>query len=205
MEERNIKVTLEKAQEWYNSDNQSLKEIALQAFSDRELDLHWKKIKNFDQACDYLDIHPSLFHIKGLAYHFDLVTHLTAVYKLDVIRKALNKGFTPSLIKNTVYYPLIRIYREKSKAEESAALCNGTLYKVQISGDIYHLVGGDSTYEENGITKSFVPSCALCDTNLGLLHCKSQEIAAHMSKYFAKEIFNAMYGGNNTYIFKRYE
>lgn len=35
--ERNIKITLEKAKEWYNSNNESLKDIALQAFSEKEL------------------------------------------------------------------------------------------------------------------------------------------------------------------------
>ena len=31
MKERNITITLEKAKEWYNSGNDSLKEVALQA------------------------------------------------------------------------------------------------------------------------------------------------------------------------------
>ena len=35
--ERNITITLEKAREWYNSSNTSLKEIVLQAFSKEEL------------------------------------------------------------------------------------------------------------------------------------------------------------------------
>ena len=35
--ERNITITFEKAREWYNSGNTSLKEIALQAFSKEEL------------------------------------------------------------------------------------------------------------------------------------------------------------------------
>ena len=33
MKERNITISLEKAVEWYNSGNDSLKEVALQAFS----------------------------------------------------------------------------------------------------------------------------------------------------------------------------
>ena len=37
MEKRNITITLEKAVEWYNSGNDSLKEVALQAFSRDEL------------------------------------------------------------------------------------------------------------------------------------------------------------------------
>lgn len=38
METRTIKVTLDKAKEWYNSNNSSLKEIALQAFTKKELE-----------------------------------------------------------------------------------------------------------------------------------------------------------------------
>ena len=37
METRNIKVTLEKAKEWYKSENIILHELALQAFSEKEL------------------------------------------------------------------------------------------------------------------------------------------------------------------------
>lgn len=39
MEERVIKVTLEKAKKWFNSSNCTLKELALQAFSKEELEL----------------------------------------------------------------------------------------------------------------------------------------------------------------------
>ena len=39
MEERTIKITFDKAKEWYNSNNSSLKEVALQAFTKEELEL----------------------------------------------------------------------------------------------------------------------------------------------------------------------
>jgi len=39
MEERIIKVSLEKAREWYNSDNNTLKLLALQAFTKDELEM----------------------------------------------------------------------------------------------------------------------------------------------------------------------
>lgn len=38
MEERTIKVSLDKAREWYNSDNNALKTLALQVFSKDELE-----------------------------------------------------------------------------------------------------------------------------------------------------------------------
>lgn len=37
MKERNITITLDKAREWYNSENETLKNIALQAFNKNEL------------------------------------------------------------------------------------------------------------------------------------------------------------------------
>ena len=51
MEERNITVTLNKAKEWFNSGNATLKEIALQAFSEEELTtFDFTKIKTFEDA-----------------------------------------------------------------------------------------------------------------------------------------------------------
>ena len=48
MEKRNIQINLKTAQKWYNSNDESLKEIALQAFSKEELEpkLRWEDYKN---------------------------------------------------------------------------------------------------------------------------------------------------------------
>ena len=53
MEERYITVSLEKAKEWYNSNNSSLKEVALQAFSEEELkQIDLKEIINLLLSCE---------------------------------------------------------------------------------------------------------------------------------------------------------
>ena len=49
MEERTIKVTLDKAREWYTSDNSVLKALALQAFNKEEL-----KAVSFEYICSAL-------------------------------------------------------------------------------------------------------------------------------------------------------
>ena len=54
--ERNITITLEKAKEWYNSGNTSLKEVALQAFDEKELIFDFRDIKTFKDACEALDL-----------------------------------------------------------------------------------------------------------------------------------------------------
>lgn len=51
MESRNVTLTLEKAREWYNSGSADLKEIALQAYKEDELETpYWEKIKTFDDV-----------------------------------------------------------------------------------------------------------------------------------------------------------
>ena len=49
--ERNITVALEKAKEWYYSNNNQLKEIALQAFDKDELLSSFKDITTFKKSC----------------------------------------------------------------------------------------------------------------------------------------------------------
>ena len=56
MEERNITVTLNKAKEWFNSGNATLKEIALQAFNKNELnEFDFTRIKTFEDALTALE------------------------------------------------------------------------------------------------------------------------------------------------------
>ena len=55
MVKRNVTITLEKAIEWYNSGDESLKDLALQAFTKEELIYNFRDIINFKKACDALD------------------------------------------------------------------------------------------------------------------------------------------------------
>lgn len=51
MKERNVTVTLDKAKEWFNSGNATLREVALQAFDKTELMSNFTDIKTFRDAC----------------------------------------------------------------------------------------------------------------------------------------------------------
>lgn len=45
MEKRNVEITLDTARKWYYGDNESLREVALQAFTKDELTKdYWKKL-----------------------------------------------------------------------------------------------------------------------------------------------------------------
>jgi hypothetical protein len=195
METRNISLTLKKAKEWYNSGNADLKEVALQAFSERELEAEdWKNIKTFKDACDALGINSS-FELNGAVTKYGFRKHLTAFYKLDIIRQALNKDYKPSLVHGTVYYPWVRFYKSYDDAKSvvrsnDLELCG----KVEIEGTSYYLVGCDYGLGYLSCGSGVVSAI------LGLFCCKSAEIAQHMSKYFAKEIFDAVYGRKDDYI-----
>ena len=80
--ERNITITFEKAIEWYNSDNNTLKEIALQAFSKEELTtFDFTKIKTFEDALTALEYSESnKEYIKTLLMIFLCIQELLLQY-----------------------------------------------------------------------------------------------------------------------------
>lgn len=192
---RNIALTLEKAREWYNSGSSDLKEVALQAYTEEELKIHeFTNIKTFEQACEALGIRPNISAISSYPETNNIMDHLKAVYKLDIIHKALNKGWNPKMTEGTIYYPYVRLYPAGDKAKE-AARSNGWYVKetFKADGNKYSLVGGDYGDSFSGGLGYFSCGFGGVFANLGLLGCKSIEIAQHMSRYFAKEIFEVCY------------
>lgn len=188
--ERNVKISLEKAREWYNSDNKSLKEVALQAFEESELIVNpWEDIKTFEDACRILGINPNIVDLI-----FD--ANLQNMYKLQIIRRALNAVWEPKLNEGTIYYPLIKyipkgnIYKLPWKP-----IAN---FKAKENNKVYTLFGGDYNYYNGGLG-SFEYGDGDVLIILGLLGCKSGEIAKYFSITFGKLIFDAIYGQYNNY------
>lgn len=191
METRNISLTIEKAKEFYNSGNAALKEIALQAYTKEELtNPEYTNIKTFEGACRAI----------GIVYRTDcdliylsrvegnLGKHLTAIYKMDIIRKALNGDWKPSLVKGKVVYPFVRFY----PANKAKDVANSNGWKL---GPSFMADGEKYTLVSSGY--SYCYGYGVVSVNAGLLGCKSAEIAWHMSRYFMKEIFEAVYAQYN--------
>ena len=194
METRNVTLTLEKAKEFYNSDNAALKEVALQAFTKEELTIpKWQNIKTFKDALHALgmyrifDQYPS--NIRERAYF----NHIDAISKIDIICKALNGDWKPSLVKGKVFYPFVRFY-PANKAKD-VANSNGEKLgpSFMADGEKYTLVSGGYSYCYAYGVGNFLEGDGYVNANAGLLGCKSEEIAQHMSRYFMKEIFEAIY------------
>lgn len=199
METRNVEVSLAKAREWYKSDNKALKEVALQAFTKEELeDKDYESILNFDDACTALGLslteeYAAIMKLKSIS------VHAAAVYMLDIVRKALNSGETPSLVSGNIYYPFVRFYRISETPSASDLKNNGWILGdiFKHNGTRYILVGGDcGCYIDRGVG-CFGYGFWSVYAAAGLLCCKSREIAQHMSKYFSRLIFDVMYSQYN--------
>lgn len=188
--ERNVKISLEKAREWYNSDNESLKEVALQAFKEIELIVYpWENIKTFEDACRVLGINPNIVDLI-----FD--ANLQNMYKLQIVRKVLNVGWNPKLNEGIIYYPWIQ-YNPKGHIYESPwkPIAN---FRAKEDNKVYTLFGGNYSYYDGGLCNFRFGRGDVMAT-LGLLSCKSEEIAKYFSITFGKLIFDTIYGQYNNY------
>lgn len=203
MIKRNVSITLEKAQEWYNSGNDSLKEIALQAFNENELKFDFRNIKSLCDACNVLGLNYNEV-LSELCYIKKISKASAAMFKLNIIKKALNLGKELSFTKNPedsyIYYPFNPIIRRDSiyyndEIEEGKIKIVG---KFKVEGEIY-LILGDSAIagvtcfsglsafnSKNGSSQAF--------SNIAFLGCASREIAEHFSRYFGTLITEAKYG-----------
>lgn len=203
MESRNITLTLDKAKEWFNSGNKALREAALQAYTEKELTFsEWKNIKTFEDACNALDISNIQLNLIFTGKEQNEYNHLKAILKLDIIRRALNEDWKPSLIQGSACYPYVRFYPAGQKAREAASSNNWELGESFIAdGKKYTLVGGDCVSCSYDGLASFGSGVGDVRPSLGLLGCKSREIAEHMSRYFSREIFEAVYSDIAEYRF----
>ena len=203
MIKRNVSITLEKAQEWYNSGNESLKEIALQAFNESELKFDFRNIKSLSDACSVLGLNYS--EILSESCYMRIISKASAaMFNLNIVKKALNLGKELSFTKNPkgsyIYYPFNPIIRRDSTCY-SAEIKAGKMKivgKFKVEGEIY-LILGDSAMTSltcfSGLS-AFDPKdgSGLTFPNIGFLGCASREIAEHFSRYFGTLITKAKYG-----------
>lgn len=203
MEKRNVTVTLDKAREWFNSGNESLKEIALQAFNKDELIYNFKNITTFKKACEALGLNYDIISIVIK----DVTTFSrasAAMAQLNIVRRALNLGQRLSLIKDSedsdIYYPdnsfitKSSIYYNLDKIE--------VIGKFKYKGEEYCVLNRDVRYNGTFGLGCFSPSLSIgyADTNFGLLGCASKEIAIHFGKYFGMLITEAKYGDLEDFV-----
>ena len=201
MEKRNITVTLNKAKEWFNSGNATLKEIALQAFDKDELTYNFKNITTFKKACEALGLnYNAMFHITKTIATISKAS--AAMLKLNIIRKALNLGQVLHLTKDPkdsyIYYPYNPFITNNStyyKSEINSGKME-VIGKVKNEGKEYNILGGYAILGVNdglgGFT--FYDEVGHAGADVGFLGCATKEIAEHFGKYFGMLITEAKYG-----------
>lgn len=219
MKERNITITLEKAREWYNSGNATLKEVALQAFNKNELnEFDFTRIRTFEDALTVLKYTESTkVYIRNTINDTSMYSRASAaMFKLNIIRKALNLGQNLRLTENPkrdsgIYYPYIPICSKTStfyKKELNAR-------EMEIIGEIrseekaYYVLNGLATHTVNhGLASlDYYYIVGHAGSNVAFFGCATKEIAQHFGKYFGMLITEAKFGDLKDFeiIEKKYE
>ena len=201
MKERNITVTLNKAKEWFNSGNATLKEIALQAFDKDELIYNFKSITTFKKACMALNLDYMLCLIN--ANNIATISKASAaMFKLNIIRKALNLGQDLHLTKDPensyIYYPY-NPFVTKSSTYYKSDINSGKMEvigKIKGEGEEYNVLGGGASNGGHAGLGCFASDAGVsdADAHFGFLGCANKEIAQHLSRYFGMLITEAKYG-----------
>ena len=196
-----INVTIDEAIEWYNSGNETLKELALKAFDRKDLVYYFKSIKTFKNACETLGLNydTMVFKAKEMSY---VSKASAAMFKLNIIRKALNLGQNLHLTKDPkdfyIYYPYNSFVTKSSTYYESD-INSGKMEvigKFKCEGEEYNVLGGDADYGDYAGLGGFNSSdgAGHAGANVGFLGCANKEIAQHLGKYFGMLITEAKYG-----------
>lgn len=196
-------VTLDEARELYNSHNKTLKELALKCFSGNELKLpSFSEIKTFEDAVNVLnldidDVYMTINRLEKIS------KASAAMFKLNIIRKALNLGQDLHLIKNPedsyIYYPYNPFIAKNSTYYKS----NINLYKMEIigkfkcEGEEYNVLSGRA-FDCGGLVGLGCfysnDNVGYVSANIGFLGCANKEIAKHLGKHFGMLITEAKYG-----------
>lgn len=113
-----------------------------------------------------------------------------ALRKLHVILDALNEGHKFNLLTGTVWYPWVRFFRMKSVPKDAEVIGH-----FSYQGEKFALVGGDADtggYAGLGCFYSHI-DVGFALSTVGMLACKSEEIAKYVSTQFGKLVFEACF------------
>ena len=198
---KKIYVSLDEAIKWFNSGNATLKEFALKAFSKDELTHNFKNITTFKKACEALSLdYDDMFYItKNIA---TISKASAAMFKLNIIRKALNLGQDLYLTKDPedsyIYYPY-NLFVTKSSTYYKNEINSGEIEvigKIKSEREEYNVLGGSADdCGSDGLGRFHSNyGVGFATAVVGFLGCANKEIAQHLGKYFGMLITEAKYG-----------
>lgn len=140
------------------------------------------RIRTYEDAVNYLGC-----VTRDTIYYNRSVNSLA---KLQTVLDALNEGHKFNLLTGTIWYPWVRFFRMKSVPKDAEVIGH-----FRYQGEKFALVGGDAL---NGCDAglSYFSSCGgvgYADSDIGMLACKSEEIAKYVSTQFGKLVFDACF------------
>ena len=197
-----IRLTLDEARELYKSNNETLMGLALQAFPEDVLNpTPFNKIKSFEDAITILgmDVDDENAIVNTLK---ERSKAMAAMYKLNIIRKALNLGQDLHLTKDPedsyIYYPYNPFVTKSSTYYESK-INSGEMEiigKIKNKGKEYNVLGGHADTGGAAGLGRFVSYDGVGSANaaFGYLGCANEDITKHFGKYFGMLITEAKYG-----------
>ena len=199
---KKIDLSLDEARELYKGGNKTVKEFVLRVFSEDELsENYFTKIKSFEDAMTVLGM--SVDDGNAIVSTIKETSKTSAaMYKLNIIRKALNLRQDLHLTKNPedsyIYYPYNPFVTNSSTYYESD-INSGKMEvigKIKSEGKEYNVLGGDASNGGIAGLGSFYSNhgVGLANATIGFIGCASEEIASHFGKYFGMLITEAKYG-----------
>ena len=194
-------VSIAQARDWFNSGNKQLQELALQVFDRKELTSDFRHIVTFEDACEVLGLRYSVSYEDRLNRTLSIST--SAMYRLNIIRQALNFGQDMQLVKNPSKSYIYCPYNPFITKVEGFRY-----YKYQINSGVMEIIGeirtgGVSYYVLNSVAYfygidglgnfNYSTGSGRAITDSGFLGCATKEIAEHFGKYFGMLITTAKY------------
>ena len=199
---KKIDLTLDEARELYKGGNKTVKEFVLRVFSEKDL-----KVKSFSEITTFEDAVRTIG--MNLNWALRMVEELettskasAAMFKLNIIRKALNLGQDLYLTKDPkdsyIYYPY-NTFIIKSSTYYNSDINSGKMEiigKIKTEGKEYNVLGGDAF--DGGLAGlgdfDSVGDVGTTGANVGYLGCANEDIAKHFGKYFGMLITESKYG-----------
>ena len=206
MEIKTLPVTIQQARAWYKTDILELKELALSLFDKEKLEgKDYKTITTYYDALCALDLDDTITSMPFC----DLLSinrAASAMFKLMIIRRALNLDYEMSLTENpessvVLYYVPSVMFIEKdcNQNRRSALRDEGAeiIGSFKSNGKEYDIIGNVAVpyfyedlagYDRRGKIGGKISSLS------GILGCANEEIAKHFSKHFGVMMIEAIYG-----------
>lgn len=203
MENKKFSLSIEEARHLYNSNDENIRNIALRAYSEDELSFDFSDIKTFEDACRVLGLNYKKCSGKAREIAKDSKAS-AAMFKLNIVRKALNLGMNLHLVKSPknshIYYPnnffITKVEGSYHYKDELNSGIVKIIGEIRAEGISYYVLNGISHFDSNDGLGSFRYSTATgyASADIGFLGCASQEIAEYFGKYFGMLITEAKYG-----------